>query len=102
MKLKSNETNISGKWIEKDGMVVADAACKRIEWLVDNDLRQIAFSPQWGAWETLFKDLSDGRFWERTYPNSQMHGGGPPTLKVIKEKEAMQKYEFTANDLMFP
>lgn len=62
MKLQPNETTLVGEWIAEGDKVVADATCGRIEWLVSHELRQVAFSPQWGAWETLFQDSLDGRF----------------------------------------
>ena len=45
-----------------------------------------------GAWETLFRDPDDGRYWERVYPQGDLHGGGPPQLQVIDEAEAKRKY----------
>ena len=38
-----------------------------------------------GAWTRLC---------ERTYPQGEMQGGGPPRLRVLSEEEARQKYEF--------
>jgi hypothetical protein len=52
----------------------------------------MGISKRWGAWETLFQDHDDGRYWERTYPNSEMHEGGPPALVCVSEEEAKAKY----------
>ena len=94
MNLQSNETNLIGKWIFDGGKTWGDEVCKRIEYLVSHVLDQLSVSKKYGAWETLFRDPSDGRLWERTYPQGHMHGGGPPELKVISEKEARRKYDF--------
>src|ERR1700723_3459159 len=44
------------------------------------------------GWEALYRDPSDGRYWERTYPQSETHGGGPPQLSTITLDEAERKY----------
>lgn len=92
MKLNPNEAELIGKWIAEDGQVRADSTCERVQWLTSHHLRKVAISKQWGAWETLFQDPDDGRFWERTYPQGHMHGGGPPTLKWIPNEQAKAKY----------
>lgn len=92
MKLEPHETSLVGKWIEESDHVRGDSTCERIQWLTSKYLRKIAISKTWGAWETLFQDHVDGRYWEQTYPQSEMHGGGPPTLKCISKEEARAKY----------
>jgi hypothetical protein len=92
MKLQPHETDLVGEWIPERGTVHADDICRRIEWLVREVLEEVAVSPQWGAWETLFRDPSDGRYWERTYPKGEMHGGGPPRLTCISAEQAKAKY----------
>ena len=93
-KLTSTEVLINGTWIEKEGDVYGDEACKRIEWLTENVLEKLANSREFGAWETLFRDPEDGRLWERFYPHGEMHGGGPPALRVIGETDARCKYDY--------
>jgi hypothetical protein len=39
--------------------------------LTRQHLRQIAVSEGSGGWETLFQDPNDGRYWERTFPQSE-------------------------------
>lgn len=71
---------------------MANSTWERIRHLTDHVLLKIAISPVSGAWETLFKDPADGRLWERTYPESEMHGGGPPSLLLISVEDAVKKY----------
>jgi len=92
MKLRPEETELVGKWIMVNGKIQSDATCERIHWLISNYLRKIGISKQWGAWETLFQDPDDRRFWEQTYPQSHMHGGGPPMLRCLSKEQAKEKY----------
>ena len=92
MKLNQNEVELIGKWITVDNGICCDAVCERIEWLIKHQLRKVAISKQWGGWETLFQDIDDGRYWERTFPQSEMQGGGPPMLKYQTIDQAKAKY----------
>ncbi len=92
-KLQPNEQILTGAWSTADGQARGDTVCERIAWLLAHHLHKIADSPQSGAWETLYRDPDDGRYWERTYPQSEMHGGGPPQLKSIAAGEARKKYQ---------
>ena len=91
-KLQPAEKDLVGDWAPGDKGVQADETAKRIEWLTSSVLEKVADSPQWGAWETLFRDPDDGRLWERTYPKGEMHGGGPPRLTNISQEQAGAKY----------
>jgi hypothetical protein len=91
-KLQSNESGLVGDRVSGDNGLQADETTKRIEWLVSSVLDKIADSPKSGAWETLFRDPEDGRFWERTYPRGELHGGGPPKLTCISREQACAKY----------
>jgi Immunity protein 27 len=44
------------------------------------------------GWDTLYRDPTDGRFWELIYPQSHLHGGGPPELRNLTPDDAKQKY----------
>lgn len=92
MKISAQETELVGKWIVQQGQVQRDATCERIQDLTSNHLRRVAVSRQWGAWETLFQDPDDGRYWEQTYPQNDLHGGGPPTLTHLPKHQAEAKY----------
>lgn len=92
MTLRPDETVLTGSWEFSNNKMRADAVCDRIEWVIANELRKVASSPQWGDWEALYQDPTDGRYWERTYPQGHLQGGGPPQLKVLSEGEAKRKY----------
>ena len=90
MELQPNETVLTGDWLTEGGRIVADDVCGRIEWLVESRLERLAADAS--GWDTLYRDPRDGRLWERTYPRSEMHGGGPPQLRVISPDAAAAKY----------
>lgn len=92
MKLRTDEHVLTGSWLYIDHVMRGDSVCYRIEWLITNHLKNIASNPIWGDWETLFQDPSDGGYWERTYPQGDLQGGGPPQLKVISEDDGKEKY----------
>ncbi len=94
MKIKAGEFELIGQWIISNGKIKKDSICERIDWLIENQLIKVAVSKEFGDWEILFQDPNDNRYWERTYPQSEMHGGGPPTLKCLDENEAKEKYQF--------
>lgn len=90
--IKPTETEITGRWEEQRGSVVEDPACQRIKMLIKDYLQLIARSDD--GWSSLYKDPKDGRFWELTYPHSDWHGGGPPSLIHISQTEAKKNYSF--------
>ena len=90
--IDASEVEIVGRWISGDGEMLADEACRRIEYLTAEYLVRVANSPTWGDWETLYRDPLDGRYWEKTYPEGEMQGGGPPSLKTLSGSEARSKY----------
>jgi hypothetical protein len=65
----------------------------RIEQLCDWHLQRIAARPD--LWTELYRDPADGRFWELSYPDSGLHGGGPPRLAVVDSVDALQRYTQT-------
>lgn len=88
--LQPDETEVRGEWLADGKQVVGDAACERIEWLVSSRLERLASNSS--GWETLYRDPTDGRLWEHTYPQGGWHGGGPPALRTISASEAESKY----------
>ena len=92
MHLKKDETHLVGSWKLVEGRMVEDEVSKRIKRLIREDLSPLASSGD--GWNRLFRDRSDGRLWELTYPVSSTQAGGPPALTVIDEVSARGKYKF--------
>lgn len=88
-RLGAEEVDLIGRWEVRAGRVVGDATCQRIEELVAHHLVQLGSR---GVWEVLFRDPDDGRYWELTYPDSHLHGGGPPGLTAIPNAEARARF----------
>jgi hypothetical protein len=44
------------------------------------------------GWNTLYADPATGKFWELTYPQGHLHGGGPRELIEISLSAARVKY----------
>ena len=89
-RLAASETHFLGAWLEKRDRIVADPNCKRIEWLIANHLVQLGADSS--GWSELYRDPDDGRLWELTWPQSEMHGGGPPRLTCVSVDAARAKY----------
>jgi len=86
--LNPEETILIGKWKKIGYNIVRDENCRRIEKLKSDYLKKISVDKS--GWETLYQDPNDNRYWLLTYPDSECHGGGPPTLKMITPIEAFQ------------
>ncbi|MDH4259569.1 MAG: Imm27 family immunity protein [Gammaproteobacteria bacterium] len=89
-RIAANETELLGAWKVKQDRVVADPNCERIEWLTSNHLLQLGADSS--GWDELYRDPDDGRLWELTWPQSEMHGGGPPRLVLLSTDAARAKY----------
>jgi hypothetical protein len=88
--LEPTETDLIGSWVlGEDRRMRADETCQRIEWLIRHRLERVAVGAH--GWEVLFRDPRDGRFWERTFPQGEMHGGGPPRLTLVTQDEVREK-----------
>ena len=90
MQLKPTESDLRGQWVLLDGRMVKDEVNKRIDALVEKYLKKVKADQS--GWNILFRDPSDGRYWELTYPESEIPGGGPPRLSAIDNSFAIQKY----------
>ena len=90
MKIASSEILLTGQWKIVQGRVVADDTCQRIDELIGAHLKMLGRDPS--GWETFYRDPDDGRFWELTYPQGHLQGGGPPQLRCLTLEEAKVKY----------
>jgi hypothetical protein len=89
--IKPNETSIIGHNIFAQGKIIGDGASQRIFDLVANYLIKLGHDQS--GWDTLYKDPNDSRFWELIYPESELQGGGPPSLVLISKDAAALKYK---------
>lgn len=90
MKIENNETKLVGGWIFDGARMIANDQCKRIDWLRNNYLKLIATDET--GWLKLYQDPEDKRFWQLIFEQGEMQGGGPPTLILMSETEAKEKY----------
>jgi Immunity protein 27 len=90
--LEAYEEDLIGLWVMEYGKVVGDVTCQRIDWLIAHRLIKLGYSLQGGGWETAYEDPTDGRIWEKTYPQSATHGGGPPRLRVLTTDDFERRY----------
>jgi len=66
------------------------ATALRIGELTSTHLKEVGRSED--GWASLYKDPGDGRFWELTYPQGELHGGGPPRLALVSATDAARRY----------
>jgi hypothetical protein len=81
---------IIGKWIVENGKVIENQECVDIKNLTETELEQIATRE--GGWVKLYKNKNTGEYWELDYPQSELQGGGPPTLEQVEAGEVQKRY----------
>jgi hypothetical protein len=91
MKLRSDEERLDGQWELRNGGMSADATSERIERLIAVHLKKVATDSS--GWDTLYQDPQDGRYWELLYLQSELQGGGPPTLVHVEKDVIREKYD---------
>jgi len=69
----------------------ADEIDRRIFWLVRHSLRPVGMAN--GGWDQLYLDPRDGRYWELTFPQGSLFGGGRRRLECVPAASAAHKYE---------
>ena len=89
-KISSYEKFIKGGWEKTSDGISFDENSKRIEFLVNEYLVEVAVDKS--GWNKLYQDPKDKRFWELEYQFGEMHGGGIPLLKMITHAEAKNKF----------
>jgi hypothetical protein len=96
MNLEKTETRLIGKWNFIGGSIKSDDTVKRIKWLLENQLKRLASDSS--GWDDLYINPNDNRLWELVYLESELQGGGPPSLINILKEEALKKYKVVIND----
>jgi hypothetical protein len=84
------KSKLVGKWIYQNGVMKKDDITQQIEWFINNHLKKITTDNT--GWDVLFQDPDDERFWQLTYTQGELQGGGPPMLTCISRDEAKSKY----------
>lgn len=92
MTIKSDEIKIKGNWIFDGIKVIADDQCLRIDWLRASYLNLISTDDS--GWLKLYQDPKDKRYWQLDFEQGELQGGGPPSLILLSESEAKEKYNF--------
>ena len=67
-----------------------DPVDERIVWLVTRRLALVATAD--GGWVQLYRDPRDDRYWELTFPQGSLHGGGPRRLALVSAEERRERY----------
>jgi hypothetical protein len=93
--LAPDERQLVGGWVTEERGRALDEVDRRIFWLVTR--RLIALGQAHQGWEQLYQDPRDGRFWELTFPEGSLHGGGPRLLTCVGEDRAREKYGATSS-----
>jgi hypothetical protein len=91
--LTPDEHLLVGAWAEDANRTTHDEVDRRILWLVTR--RLVACGHAGGGWDQLYQDPRDGRFWELTFPQGSLHGGGPRRLESVGASLAREKYGVT-------
>ena len=90
LKLAADETELVGQWQARGPRITSDAICARIERLIAEYL--VSLGTDESGWDALYRDPLTGRLWELTWPQSDLHGGGPPQLRLVLADEVRSKY----------
>lgn len=92
MKIEKDENCIQGKFVFINGKIELNDDGKRIEYLITHYLKKIKSDKS--GWFILYQDELDGKYWELSYPESELQGGGVPKLqKVDNDSDINKKYE---------
>ncbi len=88
--IDSQEIKIQGKWLLVNNHIEEDEASKRIYHLISSYLSKITTDTS--GWYILYQDEGDGRYWELSYEQGELQGGGPPTLTCISLEDIQKRY----------
>ena len=45
-----------------------------------------------GNWTALLRCPTTGQYWRRSFPSSEMHGGGPPLLERVQRSDVAAEF----------
>jgi len=90
-RIDPNEFEIIGGTTYKHGKPTPDENSLRIATLRNHLLVKVAASAT--HWTVLYRDPTDGRYWELVEQSPSNHAGGCLCLVFISENEAKVKYQ---------
>ncbi|WP_426625956.1 Imm27 family immunity protein [Leifsonia sp. McL0607] len=73
---------LNGSWVLVGQSIELDETARRINWLIDESLVPVSIDNS--GWVKTFRDPRDDRYWELSYPDSEMQGGGSPRLRHVQ------------------
>jgi Immunity protein 27 len=88
--LEEGEIELIGQWTVKGPRITGDANCQRIQRLISDYL--VSLGADESGWDTLYRDPYSGKLWELSWPQSNLHSGGPPRLRLVSADDVRQKY----------
>lgn len=68
-------------WHAEDGKVTACGDVAAIDEMLATKLEEVRTEE--GGWVIVFRHRDTHQFWELSYPQSELHGGGPRRLRQI-------------------
>ena len=69
---------LNDQWVLRDGRMVSEGDAAEIDRLLAQDL--VFVNADASGWRKLYQNRTNGRFWELSHPQSEMHGRGPRRL----------------------
>ena len=80
-------------WEFQDGRIRAVGDAKSINDLLKNKLVEVRKE----NWAILYRHKETGEFWDLTYPQGEIHGGGPRRLRVVSDPDDWTPYQKGSN-----
>ena len=68
-------------WHLEDGKVAARGDAAAIDEMLATKLEEVRTDE--GGWVVIFRHRDTNQLWELSYPQSELHGGGPRRLRRI-------------------
>ncbi|WP_082434612.1 Imm27 family immunity protein [Devosia sp. A16] len=84
--MSADRPHLADKWIVDGTHVIASGDAGAIDELLANSLEEVASND--GGWRRLYRHRTGGHFWELSYPNSELQGGGPRRLVQLVLRRA--------------
>jgi hypothetical protein len=77
----SDRADLVDQWIMRGSRMSLEGDARDIDALLSNELIRMTATD--GGWRILYRHRTTGALWELSYPQSEMHGGGPRRLREL-------------------